>query len=97
MNLVEIVVPLDAIVRVGDSVVVCITDIDPNGIRLIAEGTLLGGPEDGMPFRVTREMRVGSLIDFGDLVRLHLRGIQAGEAILGVDAPKHFPVSVRPT
>lgn len=97
MNLVEIVVPMDAVVRVGESVVVCVTDIDSNGIRLIAEGTLLGGSEDGAPFRVTREMRVGSLIDFGDLVRLHLRGVQAGQAILGIDAPKHFAVSVRTT
>lgn len=74
----------------GSIVRVRATDIDDGGVRLLAEGQYLGGPEDGGSFSITRELAVGSRVEFGPRIALVLLRVRNGEATFLLDAPSHL-------
>lgn len=76
--------------RLGNVVRLQATDIDKVGLRLVAEGQYLGGPEDGGNFSITRELAIGSRVEFGPRVALVLLRVQGKGATLLLDAPSHL-------
>lgn len=76
----------------GDSLLVTVTDIDPAGVRLVAEGAYIGGAKDGERFRSTHEIGPGGSVRLGDLLTVVLLEIQPRRCRLGALAPPHLPV-----
>lgn len=82
----------DEAILIGDRMTVTVTDIDKSGIRLMIEGELIGGPDDGLGVHEARELGVGSEVRLGDLVTLNLASIRGGAARIGVVAPTHVAI-----
>lgn len=76
--------------RLGNVLRVQVTDIDRVGVRLIAEGQYLGGPEDGGSFSLARELALGSRVEFGPRVALVLLRTEQRRATFVLDAPTHL-------
>ncbi len=82
----------DESILIGDHMTVTVTDIDKTGIRLMIEGELIGGPDDGLPIHEARELGVGGEVRLGDLVTLNLANIRGKSARIGVVAPAHVAI-----
>lgn len=82
----------DEAILIGDHMTVTVTDIDKTGIRLMIEGELIGGPDDGAVIHEARELGVGGEVRLGELVTLSLANIRAGAARIGVVAPAHVAI-----
>ena len=88
---------VDEWIQVGDDVIVGPTDIDANGVRLLAHGRVLGGADDGATFKKTQEVPLGGEMWIGPHVVvtvLHISGGTGGGLVarLGVNRPKHLRV-----
>jgi sRNA-binding carbon storage regulator CsrA len=88
---------VDEWIQIGDDVLVGPTDIDMNGVRLLAHGRMLGGAEDGAAFKKTQEVALGGEMWIGPHVVvtvLHISGPAGGGLVarLGVNRPKHVRV-----
>ncbi len=82
----------DESILIGDRMTVTVTEIDKSGIRLMIEGELIGGPDDGLAIHEARELGVGSEVRLGDLVTLSLANIRGGTARIGVVAPANVAI-----
>jgi hypothetical protein len=76
--------------RVGHAVQVCVTDIDNAGVRIVADGQYLGGPEDGATFHVARELAIGSRAEFGPRVAMVLLRVEQHRSTFILEAPPHL-------
>ena len=72
---------------IGDDTLVIVTDIDGSGVRLLAKGTLRGGPEDGARIERAFELGCGRSLQLGTLVTITLIDTRANGARLSVSAP----------
>ena len=82
----------DESILIGDRMTVTVTDIDRNGIRLMIEGELIGGPDDGLVIHEARELGIGGEVRLGELVTLSLANIRGTSARIGVVAPAHVAI-----
>lgn len=83
---------IDQWIAIGDDIRVSPTDVDAQGIRLIARGRILGGPHDGEPFNTAHELSAGQSCHFGPHVAVTVVEIRGQTVRLGVLAPAHVPV-----
>jgi sRNA-binding carbon storage regulator CsrA len=79
-------------ITIGEHLTVTLTDIDQAGVRLMIDGELIGGPDDGMTIRERRELGVNGEVRIGSLITLTVTDISAQKAKIGVVAPKHIVV-----
>lgn len=84
---------IDQAIAIGTAIVVSPTDIDSRHARLVAQGRMLGGPEDGASFRSVHELSVGQSFALGPVVRIALLAIEADVAKIGVTHPPSLVVS----
>jgi sRNA-binding carbon storage regulator CsrA len=82
----------DEAILIGDHMTVTVTDVDKTGIRIMIEGELIGGPDDGLPIHEARELGIGSEVRLGDLVTLSVANVRGTSARLGVVAPAHVAI-----
>jgi len=79
----------DESVRVGERLTVTVTDVDPGGVRLLVDGELIGGPDDGQRVREARELAPGGEVRLGGLVTIVLVDVVGPKARLGFLVPRH--------
>ena len=82
----------DESVLIGEHLTVTVTDVDPAGVRLMIDGELIGGPDDGMVIREARELAIGGEVRIGSLITLTVAEVRGKLARIGVVAPKHVHV-----
>ena len=83
---------VDEWLQIGDDLFVGPTDIDSTGVRLIARGRMIGGPDDGATFTKTADVAKGGEMRVGPHVLITVIEV-AGDAVrLGVHTPRHLPV-----
>lgn len=82
----------DEAILIGGHMIVTVTDVDKTGVRLMIEGELIGGPDDGQSIHEARELGVGGEVRLGSLVTLSLANIRGSAARIGVLAPTHIPI-----
>ncbi len=85
---------IDRVMMIGRDVLVWATDIDIRGARVIAEGRILGGPNDGDRFHTVHELKKGQSFVVGDCVTITLMDLYPDdqEVCFGVLCPRHLPV-----
>jgi sRNA-binding carbon storage regulator CsrA len=82
----------DEAILIGDRMIVTVTDVDKTGIRMMIEGELIGGPDDGLLIHEARELGIGGEVRLGELVTLSLANIRGTGARIGVVAPAHVAI-----
>ncbi len=87
------VVQVDQPVQIGQSLRVTVTDIDPAGVRLLVDGRIIGGPNDGEPVHAAYELGVGKSINVSPNIAIALAEIDNADAVLKVFAPSAIGVS----
>ena len=83
---------VDQWIMIGSDIRVAPTDIDPAGVRLIARGRLLGGPQDGATFDTAFELIVGQSCHLGPHVCVNVIEVKGECVRLGILAPANVPV-----
>ena len=83
---------VDESIVIGRDVLVTPTDVDAGGARVIARGTMVGGPDDGGRFDAVHELAAGQSFHVGPMIVVTLVEVRGGFARLGVHAPKSMPV-----
>jgi sRNA-binding carbon storage regulator CsrA len=86
---------VDQWLLIGQDIRVSPTDIDQAGVRLVARGRVLGGPEDGATFDTRHELAVGQQWHIGPHVVVTLVEVRGDTARLGVLAPAHIDVQTK--
>lgn len=82
----------DESILIGEHLKVTVTDVDKAGVRLMIDGELVGGPDDGMTIREARELAVGGELRLGTLVTLTVAEVRGELARIGVVSPPHVTV-----
>jgi sRNA-binding carbon storage regulator CsrA len=90
--MVRVVIKVDRWIAIGEDIRLTATDIDDQGVRLIARGRVLGGHSDGQAFDSVHEMVVGNSINVSPHVAVTLVAIRGDTATLGVFAPPHVVI-----
>ena len=83
---------VDQVILIGSAVRLSPTDIDRKGVRLLAEGRHIGGPQDGETFRSTHEVAKGGSLRLGPMVTVTVMELFEYAVRLGMLAPPHLPV-----
>lgn len=83
---------VDEWVVIGESMLVAPTDIDAAGVRLVARGVMIGGPDDGARFLRTVELAIGSSFELGPMVTVTLVDVRGEKARLAFILPAHVSV-----
>ncbi len=83
---------VDQWIVIGGDIRVSPTDIDAQGVRLIARGRVMGGPRDGDSFDSAYELAIGQSCHLGPHVAVTLMEVLGETARIGVLAPQHIPV-----
>jgi sRNA-binding carbon storage regulator CsrA len=86
---------VDQAILIGTAIRLSPTDIDRHGVRLVAEGRYVGGPQDGETFRSTHELAKGGSLRLGPLITVTVLQLFPDAVRLGVLAPPHLPVTRR--
>ena len=86
------VLKVDQWLSIGADIGVSPTDIDARGIRIIARGRMLGGPNDGGAFETVHELKIGSSVNLSPHVALTLVEVRGKIARLDVFAPANVLV-----
>jgi len=86
---------VDQWILVGQDIRVSPTDIDQQGVRLVARGRMLGGPEDGATFDTRHELAVGQTWHLGPHVAISLVEVRGDTARIGVLVPAHIDVQTK--
>jgi sRNA-binding carbon storage regulator CsrA len=82
---------VDQEIVIGDHLIIAPTDIDPEGVRLIARGQYVGGARDGERFQSAHELARGQSLSLGPLITLTLTDILGGRARFAIFSPPHLP------
>ena len=90
----RLVVTVDQAVRVGRQMTISLTDLDASGVRMLIDGELVGGPDDGLRVREARELRAGNHVELGTQVQVLLEAADATRATLAITTPNHLDVGV---
>ena len=90
----RLVVAVDQPVRVGLQMSISLTDLDAGGVRMLIDGELVGGPDDGLRVREARELRIGNHVELGTQVQVLLEAADATRATLAITLPTHVDVGV---
>jgi sRNA-binding carbon storage regulator CsrA len=93
--MVKLLRKVDQWLLIGRGIELSPTDIDSTGVRLIARGRTLGGPDDGTPFDRSLELSVGHSTHFGPHVVVTLLEVRKDAVKFGVLAPANVPVLTR--
>jgi sRNA-binding carbon storage regulator CsrA len=80
---------------IGHSATVVLTDIDSAGVRASVRGQIVGGPNDGERIAETHELNKGQSLHIGPHVVVTLIAVRGGDAVLGILAPPHMPVTAQ--
>jgi sRNA-binding carbon storage regulator CsrA len=88
----RLAIKVDQSLAIGSDIRVSATDIDVKGVRLIARGRILGGPNDGANFEHIHEMAVGSSVHLGPHVAVTLVAVRGEVARIDVFAPANVMV-----
>jgi len=91
--MVKVSLQIDQPMLIGRGMSVSPTDIDENGVRLIARGAIVGGPSDGERIISVHELTKGQSLHLGLNVVVTLLRLEGDCALFGVLAPKHMPVT----
>jgi sRNA-binding carbon storage regulator CsrA len=83
---------VDQEIAIGQDIRVSPTDIDAYGVRLVARGRVLGGPNDGNSFESTHELLPGNAVNFGPHVVVTLVEVCSDIARFHVFAPANVTV-----
>jgi carbon storage regulator len=83
---------VDEWIQVGESILVGPTDIDSTGVRLIAKGRMIGGPEDGATFTRTAELGREGELRLGPNLAFTVIDIRGDQVRLGVQVPRALKV-----
>jgi len=83
---------VDESIVIGSDLCVTPTDVDERSARVLARGTMLGGPDDGARFDAVHELSVGQSFHVGPMIVVTLVEVRGGFARLGVLAPKSMSV-----
>ncbi|MFI5380597.1 MAG: carbon storage regulator [Tepidisphaerales bacterium] len=85
---------IDRVMMIGRDVLVRATDVDAAGARVVAEGRIIGGPDDGERFHTVHELKKGQSFVVGPNVTVTLLEVYPDleEVRFGVHCPKHLPV-----
>ncbi len=83
---------VDQCLLIGPKIKIRPTDIDPQGIRLLVDGEILGGPDDGGHIHKAIELAVGSVTQIGLSVSVHVLSIQSGVVRLGIDSNRPIQI-----
>jgi hypothetical protein len=86
------VLKVDQFLSIGRDIRISPTDIDSKGIRLIAHGRVMGGPNDGAAFEDVHEMAIGSSVHLSPHVVVTLVEVRGRIARLDVFAPANVAV-----
>jgi len=89
-----VVIKLDQTIHLGDKLTLALTDIDPDGIRIVVRGELLGGPDDGAWVYEPKELALHNTLSLGTLVTVMLFSTNTEQAMLHVIAPPGVSVRV---
>jgi len=90
--MVRVSIQVDQSIAIGQSLTVTPTDIDRNGVRVIARGQIVGGPTDGERISSVHELSTGQSLHLGPHVVVTLIESDGVDALFGVLAPKHIGV-----
>ncbi|CAN5578121.1 hypothetical protein BH10PLA1_BH10PLA1_21060 [soil metagenome] len=91
--MVRVSLQIDQAVLIGRGMSVMPTDIDANGVRLIARGAIVGGPSDGEQIMSVHELSKGQSLHLGLNVVVTLIRLESDCALFDVLAPKHMPIT----
>lgn len=87
---------VDQWLYIGSDTRVSPTDIDPTGVRMIARGRTVGGPDDGATFDKVCDLGIGQTCHFGPHIAVTILEVKGLSVRLGVLAPPHIAVSIDP-
>jgi sRNA-binding carbon storage regulator CsrA len=82
----------DQQILIGRALTISPTDIDKKTVRLLIQGTHLGGPRDGERFSSTHELSKGQSLPLGPLVTVTVLDLLPNTVRLGILSPPHLPV-----
>ncbi len=85
---------VDQRLRIGESLVLTLTDTAPTGVRMLVEGLLIGGSDDGLKVREFRELSPDRELRLGSLVTIRLLEATSESARLGVVIPQHVQIAL---
>lgn len=83
----------DGVIKLGSNIAITVTDADASGVRLMIDGELVGGPDDGLKIREARELAVGHSLPLGNQITIILERAEPGRATLAITVPSHFEVA----
>jgi sRNA-binding carbon storage regulator CsrA len=85
---------VDESLMIGRRLAVTITDIDADGVRLIARGQCVGGSNDGEEIDRPFELGLSGEVRLGDLITITIARISTAEprVYLSINAPQQFDV-----
>ncbi len=86
-------VQVDQIVQIGHTLTITATDIDAAGVRLLATGQIMGGPDDGETIHAAYELTKGKTIHFGPHVAIALSEIADRVAVLAIFALPNMEIT----
>jgi hypothetical protein len=83
---------VDQWIRIGQDMRISPTDIDFKGVRLLARGRVLGGPNDGASFETVHEMTIGSSVHLSPHAAVTLVSVGGNAARIDVFVPANVSV-----
>jgi sRNA-binding carbon storage regulator CsrA len=83
---------VDQWLQIGSTMFVGPTDIDKVGVRLLAKGRMIGGPEDGATFERACELGKGGELRLGPHVLVTILDIRGDAVRLGLNSTLPLPV-----
>ncbi|MGF1633991.1 MAG: carbon storage regulator [Phycisphaerae bacterium] len=86
---------VDQWIVIGREIAVGPTDIDDAGVRLVANGRVMGGPNDGEPFKSVHDVQPGQSFNVSPMVAVTVIARRGDEVDLGVLAPPNVEVERR--
>lgn len=89
---VQLALKPDEAILIGEALKVTLTDTDPKRVRVIVDGELIGGPDDGLRIRQAREVALGSVIEAGEQIHVTLLAATEADATLVVACPAHVVI-----
>lgn len=88
----EVVLGVEKSVQIGLKMAVKLVDADDHSVRLLVDGELVGGADDGLRVHESRELRIGSMTELGTQVQLVLEATGDRTATFLLTTPTHVDV-----
>ena len=88
----QVVLAVEQSVQIGLQMTVKLVDADDHSVRLLVDGELVGGADDGLRIREPRDLRIGHMTELGTQVQVVLEGTSDRAAAFLVTTPTHVDV-----